>query len=87
MRQFHDSTLAALADLVRAAGLAEPKELRPSHLLRRLSATEVRSFAELYTFLEHRELLTGTRNRDYAEAWAQASVGGFAPAVPVRSAA
>ncbi|PWT90920.1 MAG: FMN-binding glutamate synthase family protein [Proteobacteria bacterium] len=87
VRQFHDSTLAAVADLVRAAGLSEPKELRPTHVLRRVSATEVKSFAELYTFLEHRELLIGTRYPRYAEQWAQASAGSFAPVMPVRSAA
>src|SRR5262249_14107188 len=40
VRQFHDSTLAALADLVRAAGLAHAHELRRTHILRRVSATE-----------------------------------------------
>jgi hypothetical protein len=39
--------LAALADLVGAAGLAHPAELRPTHIIRRVSPSEVRSFAEV----------------------------------------
>jgi len=87
VRQFHDSTLAALADLVYAAGLAHPRELRPAHILRRISTTEVNTFAELYPCLENGELLLGTGNPRYAEAWALADPNSFAPVSQVRSAA
>jgi hypothetical protein len=40
VRQFHHNTLAALADLVGAAGLTDPGELRPMHILRRVSPSE-----------------------------------------------
>jgi glutamate synthase domain-containing protein 2 len=43
--RFHHNTLAALGELVGAAGLAHPNELRPYHILKRLSASEVKSFA------------------------------------------
>jgi glutamate synthase domain-containing protein 2 len=69
VRRFHDNTLAALADLVGAAGLAHPKDLTPMHLLKRVSAHEVKTFAELYTFLGDRELLAGTGHASYAHAW------------------
>jgi len=87
VRQFHETTLAALADLVRAAGLAHPQQLQPSHILRRVSSTEVKSFAEIYTYLEHRELLTGTSNALYAQQWALADVGTFAALTPLQPAA
>src|SRR5262245_22199481 len=87
VRQFHQSTLAALADLVYAAGLAHPRELRPAHILRRISTTEVNTFAELYPCLENGELLLGTGNPRYAEAWALADPNSFAPVSQVRSAA
>jgi glutamate synthase domain-containing protein 2 len=87
VRQFHHNTLAALADLVGAAGLTDPGELRPMHILRRVSPSEVRSFADVYTFLEPGELLAGARHAHYAEQWAMADAGRFAPLPPIRSAA
>jgi glutamate synthase domain-containing protein 2 len=69
VRRFHDNTLAALADLVGAAGLSHPKQLTPMHLLKRVSAHEVKTFAELYTFLGDRELLAGSGHATYAHAW------------------
>jgi glutamate synthase domain-containing protein 2 len=87
VRQFHHSTLAALGDLVGAAGLTDPSELRPTHILRRISTSEVRSFAEVYPFLEPGELLAGARDPHYAEQWARADAGRFAPLPPIRSAA
>jgi glutamate synthase domain-containing protein 2 len=87
VRQFHDNTLAALADLVGAAGLSTPNELRPMHILRRTSPSEVKSFAEVYPFMEPGELLAGTRHAQYAQQWAMADAGRFAPLPPIRSAA
>ena len=69
VRRFHDNTLMALADLIGAAGLTHPKDLTPMHLLKRVSPHEVKSFAELYTFLGDRELLAGTGHVAYAHAW------------------
>jgi len=87
VRQFHQSTLAALGELVGAAGLAHPNELRPWHILKRVSANEVKTFAEVYPFLQQRELLSGSSNPYYAQQWALADAQGFAPLAPVRSAA
>jgi hypothetical protein len=52
VHQFHHNTLAALADLVGAAGLTDPRDLQPFHILRRTSPSEVKSLAEVYPFLE-----------------------------------
>jgi glutamate synthase domain-containing protein 2 len=87
VHQFHRSTLAALGELVGAAGLAHPSQLRPMHILKRISPSEVKSFAEVYTFLSHRELLTGTSQAHYAHQWALADARGFAPLPHVQSAA
>ena len=87
VRQFHQSTLAALGELVGAAGLSHPSQLGPMHILKRVSPSEVRSFAEVYTFLAHRELLSGTAHTHYAEQWALADVQRFAPLPPMQSAA
>jgi hypothetical protein len=87
VRSFHDNTLTALGELVEAAGLAHPSELRPAHILRRLSVSDVRSFTELYPRLAPGELLKGTDNLRYAEQWALADPSSFSPRVPVRIAA
>ena len=55
---FHRETIEALLELLGAAGLEHPDDLRPWHLYRRISQTDVRTFDELYDFLEPEELLT-----------------------------
>jgi hypothetical protein len=47
----------------------------------------VRSFAEVYPFLDRGELLAGTRNAHYAQQWAMADARRFAPMPLIRSAA
>jgi glutamate synthase domain-containing protein 2 len=74
-------------ELVGAAGLAHPSHLRPSHILKRISPSEVKSFAEVYTFLEHRELLSGVGYTYYSQQWALADAQRFAPLPQVQSAA
>ena len=56
--QFHQNTLVALKELLAAAGLSHPSELGPEHVIRRISSTEVRSLAALYTWAKPGELLT-----------------------------
>jgi Glutamate synthase domain 2 len=60
VQAFHANTLAALAELIAAAGLRHPNELRPEHIIRRVSSTEVSSLAALYKFLRPGELLGET---------------------------
>jgi glutamate synthase domain-containing protein 2 len=87
VRRFHDNTLAALAELVGAAGLVHPRDLTPMHLLKRVSPHEVKSFAELYTFLAERELLAGTGHAYYAQAWSIAHAGRFTVQPEVKATA
>jgi len=56
---FHAGTLHALKEMLQAAGLSHPSELGPEHVIRRISANEVRSLAALYRFLDPGELLGG----------------------------
>ena len=77
---FHRETVKALAELVAAAGLAHPSELRPIHFRRRAAPDRVVTFAELYDCLRPGELLSGSisdpKFRDY---WAMAQAESFAP--------
>jgi glutamate synthase domain-containing protein 2 len=86
VRRFHNSTLAALGELIGAAGLEHPGDLRPQHILRRVSSTEVKSFAEVYGFLPPGSLLDGTADPIYAAPWAIASARTFSNVAPVELA-
>ncbi len=76
---FHDNTLHALQELIQASGLNHPSELGPEHVIRRVSANEVRSLATLYRFLEPGELLEGVpEHAVFQRFWAIARADTFA---------
>jgi len=77
---YHHATLHALAELIAAAGLEHPQELRPIHFSQRTSTTEVCSFAKLYPSLRPGELLDGTSDPRFVDAWRMARVDSFQPA-------
>src|SRR5512140_1169347 len=77
---YHHATLHALAELLAAAGLEHPQQLRPIHFSQRTSTTEVQSFARLYPSLRPGELIDGTSDSRFREAWAMARADGFAAA-------
>ena len=84
--QYHANTLKALRDLLGAAGLEHPQQLGPEHILRRVSAVEVRSLAALYNYLEPGELLDRVpAHAVFRGFWADARSDSFAP--PARVAA
>ncbi len=74
---FHRSTLHALAELTAAAGLDHPAEFRALHFCRRVSAREVATFADLYPSLRPGELLDGTSDRRFCDAWNMARADTF----------
>jgi glutamate synthase domain-containing protein 2 len=78
---YHRATVHALAELIAAAGLSHPDDIRPIHFSHRRSGTEVLSFARLYPELRPGELLDGTtENPRFRDAWALARATSFAPA-------
>src|SRR5450631_786731 len=78
---YHHATLHALAELLAAAGLEHPQQIRPIHFSQRTSTTEVKSFAQLYPPLRPGELIDGTSDPRYRDAWAMARAETFAAAV------
>ena len=78
VRLYHDQTLDALAELVGAMGLDHPSEIRPHHLHRRVSDTEVLAFDQVYDYLPAGSLLDGTATGRMAEEWALANTDSFA---------
>jgi glutamate synthase domain-containing protein 2 len=68
VHQFHCQTVHAFAEVIGAAGLDHPSQLRPDHLYRRVSPSEIRPLSALYPRLEPGALLrTGGHGfiRDY----------------------
>ncbi|WP_460426279.1 FMN-binding glutamate synthase family protein [Azotobacter armeniacus] len=54
---FHRNTLKALAEMLAAAGLEQPSQVDAKHLVRRISATEIKLFSQQHAFLKPGELL------------------------------
>ncbi|WP_322514816.1 FMN-binding glutamate synthase family protein [Rhodopseudomonas palustris] len=78
---YHHATLHALAELIAAAGLDHPQDIRPHHFSQRTSSSDVVSFAQLYPTLRPGELLDGTDDPRFKHAWAMARAETFAAAV------
>jgi glutamate synthase domain-containing protein 2 len=77
---FQQNTLKALAELLGAAGLAHPCDLRPHHIARRIPSGEVRVLSALFPDLEKGELLQGKfRQTIFRVGWPMAQAESFAP--------
>jgi glutamate synthase domain-containing protein 2 len=76
---FHHNTLKALAELVAAAGLRHPSELRAHHIVRRVSSNQISLLSALYPTLEPGELLDGHADSPvFAAYWSRARADRFA---------
>lgn len=77
---FHKNTLKALAELLGAAGLTSPGDLRPHHIARRIPNGEVRVLSALFPDLEKGELLQGKfRQTIFRTVWPMARAESFEP--------
>ena len=79
VRRYQQNTVAQAQQIIAAMGLSEPAELRPRHLLRRIDEHTVRSYAELFQWLEPGELLADVP-REWAADWVAADPDRFGPA-------
>ncbi|EST14852.1 hypothetical protein EDP1_2722 [Pseudomonas putida S610] len=77
---FHRNTLHALAEMLAAAGLDHPSQLEAKHLVRRISATEIKLLSQMHVFLKPGELLTGeVDGQFYSRMWQLARADSFEP--------
>jgi len=82
---FHHNTLKALGELLGAAGLLHPQDLRPWHIVKRISDTEVRLMSNLVRYLNPGDLIEGDGPAGRAEQqvfqvyWPLAAAESFAP--------
>ncbi|MDP3162674.1 MAG: FMN-binding glutamate synthase family protein, partial [Reyranella sp.] len=74
---FHRATLHELAELTAAAGLDHPSEFKPEHISRRISPSEVITFADLYPSLAEGELVAGSGNPRWRRPWDVAQAHSF----------
>ncbi len=80
---YHQATVHSFQEILGAAGLTQPSELRPWHIHRRVSSTEVKHLGEIYTFLDPGALLGESVPPAFKEAWQAASADYFAAYRPV----
>jgi len=86
VHHYHENTLRALRELLCAAGLTDPAQLGPEHILRRVSAVEIRSLAALYRYLEPGELLRRVPEHSvFHDYWADARADSFQPPARIRA--
>jgi glutamate synthase domain-containing protein 2 len=82
VKNYQRNTVKALSELLAAAGLSSPAELRPWHILRRVSPTEVRHYGEMYEYLKPSALLAEPVPKSFARAWRAAEAKSFDSATP-----
>jgi len=86
VHNYHRHTMHALMELLCAAGLNDPAELGPEHILRRVSPVEIRSLASLYRYLAPGELLRKVPDHAvFHDYWADARSDSFQPPPRIRA--
>jgi glutamate synthase domain-containing protein 2 len=83
VQSYHKETINSLLELVGAAGLTDPAEITPHHIMRRVQGTQVQSYFDLYPFIERGALISDPVPEAYEEAWRRASRTHFQTASPV----
>ncbi len=74
---YHRNTIKSAVEILAAAGLEHPDELRPHHIQRRVSSTKVQDYATIYEYVEPGAFLGEKPPAEYADAWREASAEKF----------
>ena len=75
---FHKATVKSFAEILGAMGLQGPRQLRPWHLMRRISLTQVKDYSEIYPFLKEGDLLKEPIPQEFEHAFQTSSAETFA---------
>lgn len=75
---FHKNTVAALMEVVGAAGCCHPSELTPRHIMHRVTEDRARTADRAYQLLEAGELLNAPETTHLKREWAMAQAHTFA---------
>jgi hypothetical protein len=73
---YQKSTVRNFLELIAAAGLTGPAELRPEHIQRRINNGKVLSYATIYGYVEEGAFLRGQLPPEYERAWKEADQHG-----------
>lgn len=74
---YHHNTIKSFLEIVGAMGLSNPTELKPHYLMRRVSTDCVKSFNEIYDYLEPGQLFTDHIPESYKLHWEKGSAERF----------
>ncbi len=74
---FQRETVKSFFEVLGAAGLSKPSELKPWHIMRRIGPMEVRNYSEIYPFIESGSLLSSTPPSEFARPWLAAQADSF----------
>lgn len=77
---FHKNTLHALSEMIAAAGLHHPSDIKAHHLAQRMNDREIKNYAQIHFFLKENELLHSDLNDDenfYYRMWKMADANQF----------
>ncbi len=70
---FHKNTLKSFLEMVGALGLSNPSDLKPSHIMRRVSVEEVKTFDKIYVYLSPGQFLGPNIPENYKSCWEMAN--------------
>ena len=74
---YHRNTMKSFLEMVGAMGLENPDDIKPHHVMRRISDNCVKSLAELYCYLKPGELLGDDIPEDFKIDWEKARADAF----------
>lgn len=80
---FHRETVNSACEILGAMGLDDLSDLRPWHIMRRISYTEIKHYGEIYEFVERGDLLGEPYPVSYKRACLSATADSFAHVEPV----
>jgi glutamate synthase domain-containing protein 2 len=75
--RYHRETVKSFFEVLGAAGLQRPQDLKPWFIMKRVSALEIRSYADIYPHLAENELLTSAAVSGMTRAWESANAEHF----------
>ena len=75
--RYQKETVKSFFEVLGAAGFTRPSELKPWYIMRRVSATEIRNYSEIYPAAEPGSLVGSKVSGSLARAWEAASPDRF----------
>ena len=76
--RYQAATVKAFLEMVAAAGLEDPRDIRPFHVHRRVAEPDVQSFAQLYPWMPDGFLMDeSVIPKGWRRSWAAANVDHF----------